>query len=405
VARVFRLFKWLSIPVGVLSIGLGLRARSWIIKIPAILSGSLLGFLGGLVAYWSLRPNRAWRNPTLSIKSWVVVNDGQHNSNTDMIDWQGYYYLVYAASPYHLASAESHLVILRSRDALRWERVARLDAAPEDIRDPKFAAIGGQLFLYALKNVEVNPEPYTTVYSRSADGVNWDAFQAIEQSGWLFWRPKSRDQLTWYVPAYWWEHGRSALFRSEDGIHWTQVSEIYRGGRNDETDIEFLPDGRMIATARLEYGESPFGHPQGSTLVTVSDAGYQSWQARVESKLTRLDGPNLFSWHGRVYAVGRYQPEVHGPFGWQGSAFVRKRTALFAVDENGLRRLTDLPSSGDTSYAGVVVKEDALYSCYYSSDIRKDPVWIIGMLEPSSILMARLSLPELVAAAEREHLI
>ena len=401
--RLLRIFKWLGVPLGVLAVSLGLRSRFWLVKIPAILSGSLLGCLGGLVVYWSTRPNRAWKNPNLSIKSWVVVEDGQHNSNTDMLYWGGYYYLVHAASPYHLASAQCHLVVLRSKDAREWERVARLDAAPEDIRDPKLAAIGGRLFLYALKNVEINPEPYTTVFSCSTDGLRWEAFQAIEPEGWLFWRPKSRDGKTWYVPAYWWEHGRSALFRSTDGIHWIHVAQIYRGGRNDETDIEFLPDGRMIATARLEYSESLFGHPNGSTLIAVSDRSYQSWQPCVESKLTRLDGPNLFSWHGKVYAVGRYQPEVGGPFGWQGSAFVRKRTALFAVDESGLKRLTDLPSSGDTSYAGVVVKDEALYTCYYTSDIRKDPVWIIGMLEPSSIRMARLSLPQVEALAESER--
>jgi hypothetical protein len=400
--RLLRIFKWLGIPLGILTIGLGLRARAWLVKIPAILLGSLLASLTGLVAYWSLRPNRAWNNPNLSIESWVVVDDGQHNSNTDLIYWNEYYYLVHAASPFHLASAKCHLLILRSKDARRWERVARLDAAPEDIRDPKLAAIGGRLFLYALKNVAINPEPYTTVFSCSTDGVSWGAFQAIEPGGWLFWRPKSRDGKRWYVPAYWWEHGRSALLRSEDGIHWIKVSQIYDGGRNDETDIEFLPDGRMIATARLEYSESPFGHPDGSTLIAVSDTSYASWQPSVESKLTRLDGPNLFAWHGKVYAVGRYQPEVGGPFSWQGSAFARKRTALFAVDEGGLRRLTDLPSSGDTSYAGIVVKDDSLYTCYYTSDIRKDPIWIIGMLEPSAIRMARLSMPQVEAAAKSE---
>jgi len=112
-----------------------------------------------------------------------------------------------------------------------------------------------------------------------------------------------------------------------------------------------------------------------------------------------LDGPNLFSWNGRVYALGRYQPEVRAPFKLQGSAFTRKRTALFAVNEDGLFYLSDLPSSGDTAYAGAVVREDVLYACYYTSDIRRDPVWIIGMLDPSSIRMARIPLPAVEAVA------
>ena len=96
--------------------------------------------------------------------------------------------------------------------------------------------------------------------------------------------------------------------------------------------------------------------------------------------------------------MGRFQPEIRGPFAWQGSAFARKRTALFSVSESGLAHLTDLPSSGDTSYAGVVIRDDALYVCYYTSDIHRDPIWLVGMLDASSIRMARLSLTSLEKA-------
>ncbi len=393
--KLLKLIRWLGAPLALLLLGLGLRIRRRWLKLPAFALGSLLGLLGGLVDYWSFRPNRARLNPRLALESWVVVDDGLHNANTDLIYWKGAFYLVHAASPYHLGSSKCHLVVLRSTDARRWERLARLDIAPEDIRDPKFAPIGERLFLYALKNVALNPEPYTTIYTSSLDGIHWEPFGEIQPRGWLFWRPKSRDSKTWYVPAYWWEHGRAALFTSTDGEHWAQVGEIYAGGRIDETDIEFLPDGRMIATGRLEYSDNPFGDPRGATLIAVSDPPYQRWEKKLESRLTRLDGPNLFTWKGQTFAVGRYQPVVRGPFAWQGSAFTRKRTAIFAVNEDGLIHLSDLPSSGDTSYAGVVVKEDVLYTCYYTSDIRRDPVWIIGMLDPSSIRMARLPLASL----------
>lgn len=398
--KLLKMIRWLGAPLGLLLIGLGLQSgRSWL-KIPALALGGLLGLAGGLVDYWSLRPNRARLNPHIPLESWAAVDDGRHNSNTDLIYWNGAFYMVHASSSSHLASSTCHLVVLRSEDAQHWDRLARLDIAPEDIRDPKFALIGGRLFLYALKNVALNPEPYTTIYSSSPDGRHWEPFQEIEPRGWLFWRPKSQDGVTWYVPAYWWEHGRAALFSSTDGKHWTQVGEIYAGGRIDETDIEFLPDGRMIATGRLEYSESPFGDPRGATLIAVSNPPYQRWEKKLESRLTRLDGPNLFAWKGQVYAVGRFQPEICGPFAWQGSAFTRKRTALFGLTERGMAHLTDLPSSGDTSYAGVVIKDDSLYVCYYTSDIRRDPIWLVGMLDASSIRMARLPLVKLEAAAQ-----
>ncbi len=152
-----KFIRWLGVPTGLLLIGLGLRAKNPMVRIPVMLLGSVSGLLGGLVDYWSFRPNRAWLNPSIPQESWIVVDDGQHNSNTDMIYWKGAFYLVHAASPYHLASASCHLVVLRSPDGRQWEQIARLDTAPVDIRDPKLAVIGEQLFLYALKNIAAQP--------------------------------------------------------------------------------------------------------------------------------------------------------------------------------------------------------------------------------------------------------
>jgi hypothetical protein len=353
-----------------------------------------------LLGYWYLRPNRATVSESLTLQSWDVVNDGAHNSNTDMIYWNDAFYLVHASSPFHFASKESRLVILHSEDARAWEEIARFDAAGEDIRDPKLAAIHGRLFLYALKNRAFTAEPYQTVYAVSADGIAWSGFREIEPQGWLFWRPKTADGVTWYAPAYWYEHGRAALLQSADGEQWTSHALIYEGDRNDETAIEFLPDGRMIATGRLEMSDSWLGHPEGGTLIALAEPPFEQWVPIAKSPVTRLDGPSLFSYNGQVYAVGRYQPHVSGPFGWQGSIFSRKRTSLFLVREDGLVYLTDLPSAGDTSYSGVVILGDELYVSYYTSDVGKDYPWILGMVRPSSVRVAKIDLPSLEALAQ-----
>jgi hypothetical protein len=54
------------------------------------------------------------------------------------------------------------------------------------------------------------------------------------------------------VAAYWHDHGKSILLRSGDGIRWEEISVIREGDGNDETAIAFLPDRRLLATARLE---------------------------------------------------------------------------------------------------------------------------------------------------------
>jgi hypothetical protein len=373
-----------------------LRILKWL----AIVLGVLILLLALLVGYWYLRTNRAEVSSTLLGETWVAVDDGAHNSNTDLIYWNDAFHLIYASSPFHFASEDSRLHILRSADGRDWEETAEFDAAGEDIRDPKFAPIGDRLFLYALKNTDFTAEPYQTVYSVSEDGVDWSAFQELEPKGWLFWRPKTQDGSTWYVPAYWHEHGRAALLRSTDGENWTIQSEIHEGDRGDEPAVEFLPDERLLATVRLEMSDSWTGHPEGSTLIATSEPPYETWTANTKSQVARLDGPALFTYNNRMYAVGRYQPSVAGPFGWQGSIFSRKRTALYLVEEDGLVYLSDLPSSGDTSYAGVVLRDDNLYVSYYTNDVQRDPPWILGMVSPSAIRMARINLPSLEALGE-----
>lgn len=370
--------------------------------------GVVLLALAVLVGIWLLRPNRAQVDAAIIAETWPITHDRAHNSNTDLIAWRDQFYVAYVSSPYHFASDDSVLHVRRSADRGRtWEPVTTFNPPDEDIRDPKFAIVSERLFLYALKNTNFIAEPYVSVYAYTEDGRTWTAFSAVPGlDGWLFWRPKTQDGQIFYNAAYWYEHGKSILIRSADGITWETVSTIYEGGRNDETEIEFLPDGRLIATARLEYGESDeaiLGDIRGATLIAVAAPPYTTWTEQAQSRVTRLDGPYLFTYHERTYAVGRFQPDLgrSGPLTAQGSALARKRTALFEVRETGLAYLTDLPSAGDTSYVGLVVEGDVAYTTYYTGRIDRDPPWVIGMLSPSEVRMARIDLQAMEALADQ----
>jgi hypothetical protein len=171
-----------------------------------------------------------------------------------------------------------------------------------------------------------------------------------------------------------------------------------------------------VATARLEgAADSIDGHPDAATLLAFADPPYTEWsEARKRrSRATRLDGPVAFADRGRLFAVARAQP---GPRSWPlrlGSAFARKRTALWWIDpgreapdgagegEPRLVWLSDLPSAGDTSYAGVVLRGGSLYADYYTSRIDRDYPWLLGMILPTDVRMARVPLAALHEAAER----
>ena len=348
------------------------------------------GRLAGIVA----RTEKLSVDRSVVVETWKAVADGAHNSNTDMSFWDGWFYLCHQTSPYHLGSSRSRLLLWRSKDARSWEKVTEFKAERGEYRDPTFAQIKGRFFLYVLPNLTRMAEPVTTVYSSSKNGEKWAPFQEVDQPGWLYWRPKSLDGKTWYVTAYWHEHGKSCLLKTPDGEKWTRVSMINEGDHNDETDFEFLPDGRILATARLEAGDGLFGDRDACTLLAVAGPPYDKW-SYARSSVTRLDGPCLFPYKGRTYAIGRYQASFFPRFVEQGGLFSRKRTSLFLVEETRMLRLTDLPSAGDTSYAGIVIQGDDLYASYYTSPVKKNPTWIEGMFGRTDIRMARISLQAL----------
>jgi hypothetical protein len=375
-----------------------LRTAAW---------GLLFGFT--LVSGCALlRPNRSLVNPALGLETWPAIADGLHNSNTDLVRWRGAFWLIHSAAPWHFASKSTRLVLWRSDDARRFQRVTEFQNPGEDIRDPKLAVIGERLFLYWLNNRHFpDPEPYRTQVTWSDDGRSWATPRGVGHEGWLFWRPRSPDGgQTFYVMAYWHGHGRAALLKSTNGLDWEEVSRVFVADTVDEPDFEFLPDGRMIVTGRAEGGRSLlaakgwFGHSRGHTSLAVGEPPFTSWSYG-RSYLTRLDGPRLFAHGGRVYGVGRSEPWGFAPpLFHTGSILSRKRTSLFLVEPDRLVHLSDFPSACDTAYAGVAVHGEHVYVSYYTSDLTRDWPWIVGMIRGSDIRMARFPLARLETIAQ-----
>lgn len=360
---------------------------------------------------WTTEGNQSLLAPELDIECWDAVNDGKHNSNSHLIYWKDEFWLIHANSLYHFATPECKLILWCSKDAKNWTQVTTFNVHDEDIRDPKFSIINGKLFIYILKSfVADSSEPYTTCYTFSEDGQNWAPLtDLVDNHGWLFWNPKTIDNKTWYVPAYWNGHGNSIMLKTTDGEKFQYVCYIHRGkvglvnDRNDETDFDFLGDGTMISTQRLEFNDNSNGNINACTNIAICKAPYTEFVSLGKDYHTRLDGPSLFSYNGNVYAVGRRNPYEADAPNYFGSVFGRKRTSLYQVTKKGLIFITDFPSAGDTSYGGCVLKDGYLYASYYSSTLEADWPWYIGMLSPSNIKMVRVSLNKMEALAEKKR--
>lgn len=389
-------------------------------KAKHLIQGLLLGIIfflilaGSLFLWWWVRPSTYQVNGHLQYTEWDAVSNGRHNANTDLIYWNGYYYFIYANQPGNQGSTTTFLSVNRGTDLHNLTQVTTLNVPGQDIRDPKFAVINNTLFIYYLKNNGFMANPYTTAYVYTSNGLNFSTGQDVQGlEGWLMWRPKTYDNMIWYDTGYSSGKGQCILLSTTNGFNWTKVSAVHNASGSDEAELVFYPDAKsgkmdILITIRVEVEiDSVFGDVNAGTGLATATPPYTTWNYTLD-KITRLDGPNLFNLndttnHTHIFALGRFQPDVDSMLTATGSIFSRKRTSIFEFTNlDGTPEMTyisDLPSSGDTAYEGVVIRGDRLYISYYSSDPTKDYAWVLGMLLPSDIYMVNMSISSLFDAA------
>ncbi len=375
-------------------------ARRWFTSALSIAAGAVL-LVAGLGGYALLRAHERLGGAALEAESWELAPASRHDAFTDLVAFQGRLVLAHVSAPSHLGTPRSTVRICSSSDARAWQQLVELRLPGRDIRDPKLALIGRALFLYVLANDSRMALPVETLVASSADGRRWTPFEPVGAPGFLFWRPKSPDGKSWYVAGFAADDAGVRLFRSRDGRTWTQVSVLYAGGNASETEIEFLAEARLLALVRIEAPDALLlGSERNATLLATADPPYTTWQStRVAAD--RLDGPLLFSTAGAVFAVARRQPGPRTGLTRLGGLLSRKRTAIFRVVDRAILHVADLPSAGDTSYAGAVVRGDDVLVSYYTSDPDRDYPWLLGMFMPTRIRLARVPIAALLGDPAR----
>jgi len=321
----------------------------------------------------------------------------QHNENTDLIRWRGDIWFVHRTALSQILGPNSALHVYRTRDGGRsFEHTARIEAPPDrDLRDPHFYLAGDELFIKALTRLPVTSPRDSdvdtiTVTTRSSDGTSWSPLAAVGPVRWSFWRVVRAPDGAFYSAAY--EDGDKSvvLFRSADGVAWTRGALLY--GVSEDTPLEtelIFVDARMIALVRMDGTDPELLGTKGRlrTKVCTAAAPYDSFDCGAEIAGQRLDGPAALLWRGRIFVVARKHLGESG----------RKRTALFELTmPSTLVERGELPSAGDTAYAGIAPLDgDRFLVTWYSSDLRQDPDWIAGLLGATDIWVATMDLSRL----------
>jgi hypothetical protein len=334
----------------------------------------------------------------------------RHSENTDLINWNNAIYLVHRTAESQILGPNSSLRVSRSDDGGVTFKLLTIIPAPtdRDIRDPHFYVVGNQLYIKTLcrlpnttaRDSDVDTLPQTT---HSADGATWSPLAPITDGAMTtwnthsFWRIKQQGGV-YYSAAYLDGDQSVTLFSSTDGVAWTKGADVYTVSPDTplETELTFMPSGKLLALVRMDGTDAELLGDSGRlrTKICWADPPYASFSCPDEFDGERLDGPLSFFHDGRLFVVARKHLPTDD----------HKRTALYEITGTldggpiSIKEWGELPSAGDTSYAGVATI-DATHSLlsWYSSALSNDVAWSIAMLESTDIWLGTLDFSKLPA--------
>jgi hypothetical protein len=328
----------------------------------------------------------------------------RHNENTDMTLYDGAIWLVHRTAESQALGPNSALHIYKSVDSGKtFVETARIPApSTRDIRDPAFYQVGGRLYLKALTRLEVlstrdSNVDTITVSMNTSDGSTWSEKTDIGPPGWSFWRIKEHAG-SYYSAAYQDGDKSVVLYTSSDGITWTAGAPVYTISADTplETELTFMPDGQLLALVRMDGNNTDLLGDVGPlrTQICWSTPPYASFSCPAEFDHERLDGPVSFFAEGRLFVVARRHLQMGTD---------KKRTDLYEITGDflsggtiGIKDWGELPSAGDTSYAGVAPLDSTHFLLsWYSSDLTTDPPWVTAMYGPTDIWLAKLDISRL----------
>jgi len=331
------------------------------------------------------------------------------NNNLDMILWKGHYYFAFRTAPFHYASDQAKLYVMRSADMQKWTYETELSVG-SDLREPRFFVYQDTLRMYCFQAgvsmLTFEPRKILALTHQEAGKWRLDEIQGME--GFVPWRLRTY-QGTAYLSAY---DGRSIyrpghqgdlrLFTSHDGLNWNPISERPQVDLKGAEEGEFviLDNGELWATVRLEGG--------GGALAFAEPGELHDWHLiRMNRK---YDSAMMFTYEGEVFLVARYHPAgqpdraprwlpkfLRHYFNLFFYILSKKRTALYWVDRENLdiKLLTLLPGNGDTAFAGIAPKKDGsgYWLANYTSPFRdKNWSWVRGQFKRTFIYTVDLDL-------------
>jgi len=281
-----------------------------------------------------------------------VFHNGEHNAFTDLVRFQGRFYLAFRSCPDgHMVHPTASIILLASPDARQWEPVHRFHVPLRDTRDPHFLVFQDTLFVYtgtwycgatSPKSADYDLNEHLGYAAWSRDGTQWHSPILLEGTfGHYIWRagafgPRAylcgrRKKGFAMTPRGENPQVQSVMLESDDGLIW-RTRAFFQEVDGDETAFQFEADGSVLAVGR---------RGRGNAQLLRAKRPYTQWQ---RTDLDRyIGGPLLTRWGNRYVVGGRKTLGDKGPV-----------TSMCWLAGDQLHEFAELPSGGDNSYPGFV---------------------------------------------------
>lgn len=297
-----------------------------------------------------------------------IWDQAPHNAFTDLVRYHDRWFCVFREGAGHV-SPDGALRVLTSVDGNTWESAALVTSTDSDLRDAKITITpDGQLMLSGAGALhDKSKHTHQSLVWFSKDGRTWSKPHPVGDPDFWLWR------TTWHKgTAYGIGYGCNTdnrlvrLYTSADGKKLdTLVEKLHDVGYPNETSMVF--DGETCYCL-LRRDEQP-----NSGLFGISQPPYKEWEWKDLG--ARIGGPHMIR-----LADGRFVAAVRL---YDGGV----RTSLVWIDPKSgkLAEFLKLPSSGDTSYAGLVMHDGLLWVSYYSSHEGKTSIYLAKVQLPSVV--------------------
>ncbi len=288
-----------------------------------------------------------------------VWNASPHNAFTDLIHYQNEWYCGFREGSSHM-SLDGRARILKSSDGVRWSEFELLSWQGGDVRDPKFTIMPDGALLITVGVRLAAP----SLLAENVFSTSWLLASTGELSGpllcqssvgtWRWGAALSQDQV--FSVGYFGKDLEGCLYRSNDGGSWqAHVRPFFPDSPcfANESSLVFSKSGTAFCLLRRD-------RPNCSGLWGVSKPPFTRWNwfdlpfSAGGPKLLELSSGQLVACFRSIQKNSEDEYEA--------------TTVLYEISSVGeVRFLIQLPSGGDTSYAGLVEHNQQLWVSYYSS--------------------------------------